>query len=124
MYILRFTGSRYANPTLRKWNLHGLRRDSEVMLLGVSGGASLEMIGCLLGHTQIGTTQRYAHLIDAPPARRGQRRGRDAEAAAQGGGGGRNHRCPLERRLIAVQSLPTFAIATGGRYGQHHDSQP
>lgn len=31
----------------------------------VSGGASLEMIGRLLGHTQIGTTQRYAHLIDS-----------------------------------------------------------
>jgi integrase len=28
--------------------------------------ASLEMIGRLLGHTQIGTTQRYAHLIDSP----------------------------------------------------------
>ena len=24
------------------------------------------MIGRLLGHTQIGTTQRYAHLIDSP----------------------------------------------------------
>ena len=32
----------------------------------VSGGASLEIIGRLLGHTQIGTTQRYAHLIDSP----------------------------------------------------------
>ena len=32
----------------------------------VSGGASLEMIGRLLGHTQIGTNQRYAHLIDSP----------------------------------------------------------
>ena len=32
----------------------------------VSGGASLEMIGKLLGHTQIGTTQRYAHLIESP----------------------------------------------------------
>ena len=31
----------------------------------VSGGAYLEMIVRLLGHTQIGTTQRYAHLIDA-----------------------------------------------------------
>lgn len=29
----------------------------------VSGGASLEMIGWLLGHSQIGTTQRYAHPI-------------------------------------------------------------
>jgi integrase len=34
--------------------------------LPVSGGASLEMIGRLPGHTQIGTTQRYAHLIDSP----------------------------------------------------------
>ena len=32
----------------------------------VSGGASLEMIGRLLGHTQIGTTWRYAHLIGSP----------------------------------------------------------
>jgi integrase len=30
-----------------------------------SGGAPLEMIGRLLGHTQIGTTQRYAHLINS-----------------------------------------------------------
>jgi integrase len=34
--------------------------------LQVSGDASLEMIGPLLGHTQIGTTKRYAHLIDSP----------------------------------------------------------
>jgi integrase len=32
----------------------------------VSGGASLEMIGKLLGHTQMQTTQRYAHLMDSP----------------------------------------------------------
>ena len=32
----------------------------------VSGGASLEMISRLPGHTQIGTTQRFAHLIDSP----------------------------------------------------------
>jgi hypothetical protein len=25
------------------------------------------MIGKLLGHTQIGTTQRHAHLIESPP---------------------------------------------------------
>jgi site-specific recombinase XerD len=30
-----------------------------------SDGASLEMIGRLLGHTQLGTTQRYAHLINS-----------------------------------------------------------
>jgi len=30
------------------------------------GGASLEMIGKLLGHTQMQTIQLYAHLLDAP----------------------------------------------------------
>jgi integrase len=44
--------------------IHDLRQT--FASLPVSGGASLEMIGRLLGHTQIGTTQRYAHLIDAP----------------------------------------------------------
>ena len=44
--------------------IHDLRYTFASLL--VSGGASLEMIGRLLGHTQIGTTQRYAHLIDAP----------------------------------------------------------
>lgn len=44
--------------------IHDLRHTFASLL--VSGGASLEMIGRLLGHTQIGTTQRYAHLIDAP----------------------------------------------------------
>jgi site-specific recombinase XerD len=44
--------------------IHNLRHTFASLL--VSGGASLEMIGRLLGHTQIGTTQRYAHLIDAP----------------------------------------------------------
>ena len=29
-----------------------------------SGGASLLLIGQLLGHTQPATTQRYAHLLD------------------------------------------------------------
>jgi hypothetical protein len=36
----------------------------------VSGGASLELIGKLLGHSQMQTTQRYAHLM-GPPLRAG-----------------------------------------------------
>ena len=44
--------------------IHDLRHTFASLL--VSGGASLEMMGRLLGHTQIGTTQRYAHLIDSP----------------------------------------------------------
>ena len=53
----------------REANLPGVRihdlRHTFASLL-VSGGASLEMIGKLLGHTQMQTTQRYAHLLDAP----------------------------------------------------------
>jgi integrase len=44
--------------------VHDLRHTFASLL--VSGGASLEMIGKLLGHTQHKTTQRYAHLVDAP----------------------------------------------------------
>ena len=44
--------------------IHDLRHTFASLL--VSGGASLEMIGKLLGHTQIGTTQRYAHLMESP----------------------------------------------------------
>ena len=32
----------------------------------VSAGASLPLIGQMLGHTQVQTTQRYAHLYDDP----------------------------------------------------------
>ena len=44
--------------------IHYLRHTYASIL--VSGGASLPLIGALLGHTQIQTTQRYAHLMDDP----------------------------------------------------------
>jgi integrase len=44
--------------------IHDLRHTFASLL--VSGGASLEMIGKLLGHSQLQTTQRYAHLMDSP----------------------------------------------------------
>ena len=34
--------------------------------LPVNDGTSLQMIGMLLGHSQMQTTQRYAHLMDSP----------------------------------------------------------
>jgi integrase len=50
-----------ALPGLR---LHDLRHNYASVL--ASGGASLQMIGKLLGHKRIATTQRYAHLLDSP----------------------------------------------------------
>jgi integrase len=44
--------------------LHDLRHSFASIL--VSGGASLPLIGQMLGHTQVQTTQRYAHLVDDP----------------------------------------------------------
>ena len=44
--------------------LHDLRH--AFASLAVSSGASLPLVGSLLGHTQPSTTQRYAHLLDAP----------------------------------------------------------
>lgn len=53
-----------AKAELPDVRVHDLRHTFASLL--VSGGASLEMIGKLLGHTQHKTTQRYAHLVDAP----------------------------------------------------------
>jgi integrase len=44
--------------------VHGLRHTFAWLL--VSGGMTLPMIGKLLGHTQVQTTLRYAHLLDDP----------------------------------------------------------
>src|SRR5262249_46141064 len=44
--------------------LHDLRHTFASIL--VSSGASLPLIGSLLGHTQVSTTARYSHLFDDP----------------------------------------------------------
>ncbi len=44
--------------------LHDLRHS--FASIAVSGGASLPIIGALLGHSDSSTTQRYAHLQDDP----------------------------------------------------------
>lgn len=51
-------------PGLQGVRIHDLRHTYASLL--VSRGASLPLIGALLGHTQAQTTQRYAHLWDDP----------------------------------------------------------
>lgn len=62
--IRRFWRGIQKRADLPDVRIHDLRHTFASLL--VSGGASLEMIGKLLGHTQHRTTQRYAHLLDAP----------------------------------------------------------
>jgi site-specific recombinase XerD len=62
--IRRFWQSLQTKAQLPGVRLHDLRHTFASLL--VSGGASLPMIGKLLGHTQAKTTQRYAHLAELP----------------------------------------------------------
>jgi integrase len=50
------------DAALEDVRLHDLRHSFASIL--ASSGASLQLIGSLLGHTQVATTRRYAHLAD------------------------------------------------------------
>ena len=62
--IKRFREDVRAKAELPAVRIHDLRHTFASLL--VSGGMTLPMIGKLLGHTQVQTTQRYAHLLDDP----------------------------------------------------------
>jgi integrase len=62
--IKRFWEDVRAKAKLPGVRIHDLRHTFASLL--VSGGMTLPMIGKLLGHTQVQTTQRYAHLLDDP----------------------------------------------------------
>jgi integrase len=51
-----------AQAGLGDFRLHDLRHSFASML--ISAGESLSVVGSLLGHSQPGTTARYAHLVD------------------------------------------------------------
>lgn len=59
--------------------LHDLRHSFASVL--ASGGASLPLIGSLLGHREPKTTQRYAHLSDDPRAAAAEQAGETIAAA-------------------------------------------
>lgn len=73
--VRRFWAQIQKQCALQDVRIHDLRHTFASLL--VSGGASLEMIGKLLGHSQTQTTLRYAHLMDSP-----LRAGVDAVASA------------------------------------------
>jgi len=62
--IKRFWDDVRVQAQLEDVRIHDLRHTFASLL--VSGGMSLPMIGKLLGHTQVQTTHRYAHLFDDP----------------------------------------------------------
>ncbi len=53
-----------AKANLTDVRIHDLRHT--FASLAAANGLSLPMIGALLGHTQVSTTARYAHLADDP----------------------------------------------------------
>lgn len=62
--VRRFWNKVQREADLPDVRIHDLRHTFASLL--VSGGASLEIIGRLLGHSQMQTTQRYAHLMESP----------------------------------------------------------
>jgi integrase len=66
-------------PELR---MHDLRHTFASM--GAAGGLSLQLIGGLLGHASVRTTQRYAHLVDAAQRDGVERIGADLARAVDG----------------------------------------
>jgi integrase len=78
---------------LERVRLHDLRHT--YASFGAGGGLGLPIIGKLLGHTQVSTTQRYAHL-DADPLRRASEAIGSRIAAALDGRG-RGAVVPLQR---------------------------
>lgn len=51
----------------------------------VSSGMPIQMVGRLLGHTQIQTTMRYAHLADDPVKRAAEENANRLSAFVSGG---------------------------------------
>jgi integrase len=62
--------------------LHDLRHS--FASVGVSGGASLPIIGRLLGHTKAATTEKYSHLAADPIRAANEAVGNQIEAMMRG----------------------------------------
>jgi len=74
-----------AKADLNDVRLHDLRHS--FASIAASSGASLPLIGQLLGHTQSQTTERYAHLVADPAKELNEKVGAHLAAALNGSGG-------------------------------------
>jgi integrase len=80
--------------------LHDLRHS--FASVAAMAGMSLPMIGTLLGHTRVETTQRYAHLAADPVREATERIGAEIAAAMSGGPGAEVK--PFRPYLVASQT--------------------
>jgi integrase len=87
MGLPRFFAGLCRRADLRDATLHTLRRS--LASTAAAGGASLYLVGKVLGHANVTTTQRYAHVQLDPVAQVvAMAAGRIAEAMNTGGGNG------------------------------------
>jgi integrase len=80
--LKRFWHSVCGKAGLENVRVHDLRHSFASYL--ASSGASLHLIGEMLGHTQPSTTHRYAHLLDDPKRKAADRVGAIITAAENG----------------------------------------
>lgn len=81
--IKHFWAAMCKSSNLQGVRVHDLRHTYASIL--VSAGLSLPIIGALLGHTQMQTTQRYAHLMDDPLRAATERAGAIIDGAGREG---------------------------------------
>ena len=74
--------------------------------VGVSSGLSLSVIGGLLGHSQLATTERYSHLADDPVRQGAERIGAAIEAAMLGKAGA---------EVVPLQPVEADSAGAGSR---------
>ncbi len=104
-------GSPYILPGLDDLRLHDLRHT--FASIGVNAGLSLPVVGKLLGHTQVTTTERYSQpgRRSGAPGQRGHR----GDAAGGDGGEGRRRLSQLAagRVSLTVRRCPTTLTPPG-----------
>jgi integrase len=96
--IKKFWGSAMRLAGITGYRRHDNRHTYASHL--VSSGLSLEIVGCLLGHTNPSTTKRYAHVADCCEQR--------PSGSAQSSQAMGPERAPLNSSPLAIVPLPSL----------------